>query len=350
MDVGKLLDRGERMAHACVSCVPPGENPGLWLGAVMGALARAGRDKLTLGCSPEISPFGAWLEQLIAESTGKDGAGIVPVEGERIAAPGRYGKDRLFIYLRLDGSPDAALDGKVRRLERAGQPVVTIRLRDLHDLGGELFRWEFATAVAGAVMGVNPFDQPNVQESKDNTRRLLDEYRTAGTLPEGAPVFSDGGIRLYGDAATASLLKGRRNLSTALKAHLARVRAGDYVALTAYLPPGPATGQALGEIRHHVRDRLKVATTVGYGPRFLHSTGQLHKGGGDNGVFLQLTCEDRLDLPIPGEAYAFGIMKRAQALGDLQSLERRARRALRVHIAGDLVAGLERLRKAITGA
>ena len=347
LDVPKLLDRAEQMAHSCVACVPTRENPGLWLGAVMGALARSGRDKVTFVCSPEVSSFGTWVEQLIAESTGKDGIGIVPVEGEAVGTPGRYGGDRLFIYLRLDGTRDVRLDRKVKTLERAGHPVIPLRLEDLYDLGSEFFRWEFATAVAGAVIGVNPFDQPNVQESKDNTKRLLNDYKATGTLPEGEPIFSGGDIRLYGDEGTASALKGRRRLSMALRAHLSRIREGDYVALTAYLERSAATEQALEGIRAWIRDRFKVATTLGYGPRFLHSTGQLHKGGGDNGVFLQLTAEDRLDLPIPEEPYTFGIVKRAQALGDLGSLQARGRRVLRVHFTRDVNDGLTRIRQAL---
>ena len=348
VDVSKLLDRAERMAHSCVSCVPSDENPGLWLGAILGAMALSGRDKVTFVTSPEISAFGSWVEQLIAESTGKDGKGILPVDGEGLAIPERYGNDRLFVYLRLDGTRDERPDVQVKALEQAGHPTVTLRLRDLYDLGGEFFRWEFATAVAGAVMGVNPFDQPNVQESKDNTKQLLDEYKVTRALPEGEPILSDGEVRLYGDGNAAAAVEGRRNLSAALNAHLSRVKPGDYVALTAYLERSPSTEKALGEIRRSIRDRFKVATTLGFGPRFLHSTGQLHKGGGDNGLFLQFTAEDRVDLPIPGEPYSFGVMKRAQALGDLRSLEKRERRALRIHIVGDLEAGLERVHHAIT--
>ena len=348
LDVPRLVDRAERMAHGCVSCVPSRENPGLWLGALMGALARVGRDKATFVCSPEISSFGSWAEQLIAESTGKDGIGIVPVDGEAVGTPGRYGRDRFFVYLRLDGNRDRELDRKVNALEAAGHPVVTFRLQDLYDLGGEFFRWEFATAVAGAVIGVNPFDQPNVQESKDKTKQLLEGYKGIGALPEGEPIFAEGDIRLYGDPATAVALKGRRSLSTALEAHLSRIQGGDYVALTAYLEWNGATQESLGEMRKSIRDRYRVATTLGYGPRFLHSTGQLHKGGGGNGLFLQFTAEDRLDLPIPGEPYTFGIMKRAQALGDFHSLQGRGRRILRVHFVGDVKAGLFKVQQALT--
>ncbi|MEK6716914.1 MAG: bifunctional transaldolase/phosoglucose isomerase [candidate division NC10 bacterium] len=347
LDVLRLLERVERMAHTCRASVPARENPGVWLGAILGALARLGRDKLTFVCSPEIVSFGYWVEQLIAESTGKDGTGILPVEGEALGDPGLYGDDRVFVHLRLHDSMDRELDGKVNALERAGHPIVTIGLQDLYDLGAEFFRWEFATAVVGAVMGVNPFDQPNVQESKDNTKRLLAEFKAKGRLPEGESIFSEGPIRLYGDAASAAGLRNAKTLADVLKAHLARIRPHDYVALTAYLQATSAHAEALAAIRSHIRDRFRVATTLGYGPRFLHSTGQLHKGGGDNGVFLQFTADDPVDLPIPGERHSFGVMKAAQALGDLESLQKRGRRALRIHITGGIEAGLRRALEAV---
>ncbi|MBI2458062.1 MAG: bifunctional transaldolase/phosoglucose isomerase [candidate division NC10 bacterium] len=347
LDVLRLLERAERMAHACRAGGPARENPGAWLGAILGGLAKAGRDKLTFLCSPEIAAFGYWVEQLIAESTGKDGTGILPVEGEALGNPGAYADDRLFVYLRLHDSQDRELDEKVNALDRAGHPVVTIGLRDLFDVGAEFFRWEFATAVAGAVLGVNPFDQPNVQESKDNTKQLLAEFKAKARLPEGEPIFSEGPIRLYGDAGAAEALKGAKTLGDALRAHLLRIRPHDYVALTAYLQATPEHAEALAAVRTHIRDRFRVATTLGYGPRFLHSTGQLHKGGGDNGVFLQFTADDPVDLPIPGEPYSFGVMKAAQALGDLESLQKRGRRALRIHVSGGIEAGLRRVLEAV---
>ena len=347
LDALRLLDRAEGMARACAAGVPPAENPGAWLGAVLGCLGRAGRDKVTFLCSPEIAAFGYWVEQLIAESTGKEGKGIIPVEGELLGDLAAYGSDRVFVYLKLRDSAQRELDGKVGILERAGQPVLTIPLQDRYDLGAEFFRWEFATAVAGLVLGVNPFDQPNVQESKDNTHRLLGEFKAKGRLPEGESIFVEGPIRLYGDEASAAAVCGARTLDEALRAHLARIKTGDYAALTAYLQAAPAHAEALSAIRHRIRDRFKVATTLGYGPRFLHSTGQLHKGGGDNGVFLQFTADDPVDLPIPGEPHTFGVMKAAQALGDLQSLQSRKRRAVRIHIAGDIAAGLRRVQEAV---
>ena len=349
VDVLRLLDRADRMAKACGPAAPPAENPGAWLGAVMGALAQAGRDKVTFLCSPEIASFGYWVEQLIAESMGKEGKGILPVEGEAPGDASVYGDDRLFVYLRLGGSADRELDAKAGALTRAGQPILTVPLQDRYDLGAEFFRWEFATAVSGAVIGVNPFDQPNVQESKDNTKRLLQEYKAAGKLPEGDPIFTEGSVRLYGDAAAAEALRGATTLAGALRAHLARIRPRDYVALTAYLQGTSGVAGALDAVRVHIRDRFRVATTVGYGPRFLHSTGQLHKGGGDGGLFLQFTADDPVDLPIPGEPYTFGVMKAAQALGDLQSLQARKRRAVRIHIAGDIADGLRRVERAVKG-
>ena len=349
LDVLRMLDRAEQMAAACRSKMSARENPGVWLGGVMGSLAKAGRDKLTFVCSPAIASFGYWVEQLIAESTGKEGTGILPVEGEAMGDGGVYGDDRVFVYLKLLSSEDQDLDAKVKALERAGHPVVRIGLQDHYDLGAEFFRWEFATAVAGAVIGVDPFDQPNVQESKDNTRRLLGEFKAKGRLPEGDPIFTDAAVRLYGDAASAAALRGAKSLADALRAHLDRIRLHDYVALTAYLQALPTHAEILGTIRLHIRDRFHVATTLGYGPRFLHSTGQLHKGGGDNGVFLQFTADDPVDLPIPGEPHGFGAMKAAQALGDLQSLQSRKRRALRIHMAGGVEAGLRRVLEAMAG-
>ena len=350
LDVLRMLDRAEQMAEACGPKIPARENPGVWLGGVVGSLAKAGRDKLTFVCSPAIASFGYWVEQLVAESTGKDGTGILPVEGEALGKPGVYGDDRVFVYLKLLSPRDQDLEAKVAALERAGHPVVTIGLQDLYDLGAEFFRWEFATAVAGAVIGVDPFDQPNVQESKDNTKRLLGEFKANGRLPEGSPIFTDGSVRLYGDEESAAVLKGAKSLADALRAHLNRIRPHDYVALTAYLQATPAHAETLGKIRLHIRDRFRVATTLGYGPRFLHSTGQLHKGGSDNGVFLQFTADDPVDVPIPGEPHSFGIMKTAQALGDLQSLQSRRRRALRIHISGSIEAGLLRVLAALREA
>jgi len=347
VNVEHLLYRAERMRHSCDSCVPPEDNPGVVLGVVMGDLAKQGRDKVTFVTSPAIWDLGAWMEQLIAESTGKEGKGIVPIDDEPLGPPAVYGQDRLFAYIRYTAGADAAQDAKVAALEKAGHPVVRIELADLINLGEEFFLWEIATAVAGSMLGINAFDQPNVQESKDYTKNFLDEYKKAGRLPEEEPILTADGIKIYGDAANRQALKGVSTLADALKAHLARVLAGDYFAVNAYVERTDASHLALQAIRLRVRDRKKVATTLGYGPRFLHSTGQLHKGGPNTGVFIQITSDDAEDLPIPGEPYTFGVLKAAQALGDFLSLTKRNRRAIRVHLGADVVAGLKKLQAAV---
>jgi transaldolase / glucose-6-phosphate isomerase len=322
MDVTKLLDHAKSMMLACGPTTPEEWNPGLHLGAVMGTLAKAGRDKLTLVVSDKISTFGYWIEQLIAESTGKEGKGILPVEGEPLGAPAVYGKDRLFVYLRLGAN--AVRDKAVAALARAGQPVIELQLGDAYALGAEFIRWEIATAVAGWVLGIDPFDQPNVQESKDNTVRLLKEHAEKGQ-------FSD-----LGDVLSPET----RDFPVRLLAHLKSIKPGNYVALTAYLERTPRREKLFRDLRAAIRDKFKVATTVGYGPRFLHSTGQLHKGGAGNGVFIQFSCDDPLDAPIPGQQYTFSVLKAAQALGDYQSLASRQRRALRVDLDQKIEAGL----------
>src|SRR6266581_3485988 len=311
---------------------------------------KEGRDKVTFVTSPAIWDLGAWMEQLIAESTGKEGKGIVPIDDEPLGPPEVYGHDRLFAYIRYSGGVDASQDTKVAALEKAGHPVVRIELADLINLGEEFFLWEIATAVAGSLLGINAFDQPNVQESKDFTKNFLDEYKKAGRLPEEEPILTAAGVKIYGDAANRQALKGAATLADALKAHFARVQAGDYFAVNAYVERTDASHQALQAIRLRVRDKKKVATTLGYGPRFLHSTGQLHKGGPNTGVFIQITSDDAEDLPIPGEPYTFGVLKAAQALGDFLSLSKRNRRAIRVHLGADVNAGLKKLQAAIEKA
>ena len=301
VDVRELLERAEEMAHACDASVPVEQNPGLWLGAVLGSLANQGRNKLTLVISPRVAAFGYWLEQLLAESTGKNGKGIVPVEGEPLGRPEAYGSDRLFVHVRVDGDPE---EEAVRALEKAGQPVVTLTMRDQLDLGGDFLRWELATAVAGSLLGINPFDQPNVQESKDNTKRVLAQFASEGKLPQAASVPA---------AQAGPVVAGL----------LDHARAGSYFAIMAYTTRADASEQALRRIRASVRDSTRLATTAGYGPRFLHSTGQLHKGGPPVGLFLQVVQDDARDVDVPGEPYSFSTLKLAQALGDLQSLESR---------------------------
>lgn len=332
IDILTLLDRARAMAKMCDATVSAAENPGAWLGAIMGALARVNRDKITFIASKKIASFGYWVEQLIAESTGKVGKGIVPIEGEALGSPKVYDDDRLFVVLHLKG--DRSLEAKVKALEKAGQPIVRIELSDVYDLGAEFFRWEMATVVAAAVLQIDPLDQPNVTESKDNTKALLAEYQSAGKLPEGDRVL----------AAKA------KAVTTAVADLLKQVKPGDYVAIMAYLPSTPATEKAVQAIRTAVRDHLKVATTIGYGPRFLHSTGQLHKGGANKGVFIQLTADTVKDLPIDGKPYSFGTLIRAQALGDLQALTSRDYRVVRIHLGRKVATGLKAVQVAVRAA
>jgi glucose-6-phosphate isomerase len=335
IDIGNLLHRANRMASACREASIE-DNPGIRLGAILGELALQGRDKLTLVIPEAIGTFGLWLEQLVAESTGKAGTGILPVAGERLGGPSVYGHDRVFVALELDGTREPEVDALLSALQSAGHPVIRLRIGTTAELGAEFFRWEIATATAGAVLAINPFDQPNVQESKANTNRLLDRVRDAGGLPATQPTARDGPLSFYGTAPAAAGRGAVRDL-------LDSVADGDYVALHAYLPEIPIIDSGLEAIRLAVRDRCRVATTVGYGPRFLHSTGQYHKGGPNTGVFLQLTADDPEDVPIPGQPFGFSTLKRAQALGDLEALQRHDRRVLRVDLGGDPAAGLSAL-------
>jgi transaldolase/glucose-6-phosphate isomerase len=350
VNVEHLLYRAERMRHSCDSCIPPVDNPGVRLGAALGELAKQGRDKVTFITSPAISDLGAWMEQLIAESTGKENKGIIPIDDERLGPPEVYGPDRFFAYIRYSGAPDAQQDEKVAAIEKAGHPVVRIELTDLVNLGEEFFMWEIATAIAGSILGINAFDQPNVQESKDYTKSFLDDYKRTGWLPDDNPIITSNSTRIYGDAENREALKGATSFDAGVAAHLKRVQPGDYVAINAYVERTDAAHQALQSMRHAIRDKKKVATTLGYGPRFLHSTGQLHKGGPDSGVFIQITSDDAEDLPIPGEPYSFGVLKAAQALGDFRSLSKRSRRAIRIHIGPDVAVGLRKIEEAVHGA
>jgi transaldolase / glucose-6-phosphate isomerase len=353
LDLERLLDEAERMLAACAPGVPAAENPGLTLGTVLGVLASKGIDKLTIVASPGVLDLGAWLEQLVAESTGKQGKGIIPVDRERVAGPDVYGSDRLFVYLRLDESPDAAQDAAVDGLEQAGWPVVRIRIPTRYDLAEEFLRWEVATAIAGSILGINPFDQPDVEASKIATRALTSEYEKTGRLPAESPFFEGEGVALFADEANAAALKkaaGAPSLPAYLKAHLGRLSAGDYFALLAYVPMTAEHQGALQSARHRVRDARRVATCLGFGPRFLHSTGQAYKGGPNTGVFLQITCDDASDVPVPGQKYTFGAVKAAQARGDFQVLSERQRRALRVHLGPDVASALRALDAAIQKA
>jgi transaldolase / glucose-6-phosphate isomerase len=350
LDVAKFLKNTEEMVRACSSSSAADANPGVLLGTILGVAAAHGRDKLTIIASPGIFDLGAWLEQLIAESTGKNGKGIIPVDRERPATPVTYGNDRVFAYLRLASKPNKAQDAAVAALEKAGHPVVRITLPHAYNLGQEFFRWEIATAVAGSIIGINAFNQPDVEASKIETRKLTSEYEATGKLPPEAPFFEDKGIKLFADEKNAGALKGGATLAGVLQTHLSRLGAGDYFAVLGYLPMNSANEKVLQEIRHAVRDNKKVATVLGFGPRFLHSTGQAYKGGPNSGVFLQITCDDAKDLPVPGQKYTFGIVKAAQARGDFAVLAERGRRALRVHLGKNVKGELAKLTKAVQQA
>ena len=321
LNVNKLLSRALSMREACRHSSSPQDNPGAVLGAMMAALARAGRDKVTLLTSPTLNSFGLWVEQLLAESTGKEGTGLVPIAGEALAAPSAYGTDRFFVCLRLKGDRNASLDRGLAALHKAGHPIFRLNLNDLYDLGAEFFRWEFATAVAGHILGIHPFDQPNVQESKDNTARVLKEVDSQGRLP-------------------ALPMPPPRQALAQLLEQSAPHR---YVAILAYTTPSPKIDAALRALRKAIMVRHHIATTAGYGPRYLHSTGQLHKGGSNNGLFLELVDAMKPDLPIPEPSYTFGTLAQAQALGDLQSLHSHQRPAVRISLGADPVRTIRRL-------
>ncbi len=349
LDTGRFLQRTKEMVEACKAWTPIEQNPGVMLGLVMGAAAKLGRDKVTLITSPAIADLGAWLEQLLAESTGKLGMGLIPVDREDLGAPEVYANDRLFAYVRLESAPDRAQDDAVDALEKAGQPVVRIALSDIYDLGQEFFRWEVATAVAGSIIGINAFNQPDVEASKIVTKQLTSEYESKGSLPAEKPIVEEAGFKLFTDEKNAAdLAKAAGSdsggaLKNYLRAHLARLGAGDYFALLGYVEMNAEHESLLQDLRMMVRDRKRVATVVGFGPRFLHSTGQAYKGGPNSGVFLQITCDDAQDLQVPEQKYTFGVVKAAQARGDFQVLADRKRRALRVHLGSDVEAGLARL-------
>ena len=351
VDVAELIFRARSMVQACKPQVPAHRNPGVVLGAILGTLAKSGRDKFTLIASPEISTLGAWLEQLLAESTGKDGKGLIPVEGESVGPPGVYGEDRVFLHLRLDSSRERKQEQLVEDLKQSGHPVVQVSMADRYDLGQEVFRWEMATAVAGSLLEINPFDQPDVEASKIATRDLTQRFEREGAFPRETAFFSRGGISLLADEENCSSLSqavgADPTLASILQAHLGRLSRGDYFAILAYLEMNPRNQSLLQSLRHQVRDRFEVATCLGFGPRFLHSTGQAYKGGPDSGVFLQVTGEDPRDLPVPGRKYTFGAVKAAQARGDLQVLNQRGRRALRIHLSAPVENGMRELKRTL---
>lgn len=321
LDVGKLLTRALAMREACRHTSSPKSNPGAALGGMMAAMARAGRDKVTLLTSPALASFGLWVEQLLAESTGKEGTGLVPVAGEPLASPAAYGADRVFVSLRLRGDRNASLDRTVSALQRTGHPVLSLTLKDRYDLGGEFFRWEFATAIAGHALGIHPFDQPNVRESKDNTGRVLKEVETQGRFP----------------SLPAQTPK------QALTQLLEQTAPNRYLAILAYTTPTAQVEAALRTLRKAIMVRHHLATTAGYGPRYLHSTGQLHKGGPNSGLFLELVDTMRPDVPVPGKFYTFGTLAQAQAIGDLQALQTHQRPAVRIALGPNPVRTIRSL-------
>jgi transaldolase / glucose-6-phosphate isomerase len=350
LDVAKFLKNTQEMVKACGAGVAADKNPGVLLGTILGTAANQGVDKVTIISSPGISDLGAWLEQLIAESTGKQGKGIIPVDREKLAKPSAYGNDRVFAYLRLESKPDKKQDAAVAALEKDGLPVVRISVKNTYNLGQEFFRWEIATAVAGAIIGINAFNQPDVEASKIETRKLTSEYESTGKLPPEAPFFEAEGLKFYVDPKNAAALRAAVTLRDLMKMHLDRINAGDYFGVLAYITMNEGNEGALQAIRHNVRDAKKVATVLGFGPRFLHSTGQDYKGGPDTGVFLQITCEDKIDFPVPGQKYTFGVVKAAQARGDFAVLAERGRRVLRVHIGKNVKTDLAKLNKAVKQA
>lgn len=356
LDMDALWQSARTMIHACHDAVPTTSQPAAVLGAVIGTLARQGRDKLTIYATESLAPFGDWAEQLVAESLGKEGKGVIPVVGTTIGKPHDYVTDRLFIYLRLDGDADAEeKDAGIRALREAGHPRITIRLQDKTELAGEFFRWVFATAVAGAIAAINPFDEPNVTEAKDATKALLNHYQTAGVLPTTEPLIKGDNVLLYSDENTITPLRemcqshgyDASSRTEMIAAQIAGTHAGDYFALLAYLTPDDAMMALLKDVQRRLRHVTKRAVTLGFGPRYLHSTGQLHKGGANNGIFFQITADREDDIAIPDAPYSFGTLFDAQAAGDLQALFNHQRRAMRLHITGDVMEGLQKILAAV---
>jgi transaldolase / glucose-6-phosphate isomerase len=347
LDVELILKRAAEMVEVC-RFNDAGSNPGALLGIILGTCHAYGRDKLTILTSPKVHDVGAWLEQLIAESTGKNGIAIIPVDREPLIDAENYYDDRVFVHLGVKGSAiDEGVYRKLEEIERAGHPMIRIELESLYHISQEFFRWEFATAVAGSIMNINPFNQPDVESAKIEARKITDEYERTGSLPDETPFYQEEGIALFSDEANAielNVLAGENpSLAAYLGAHVSRVRAKDYFGLLGYVEMNPENENVLRSIRETVLDKTLAATCLGFGPRFLHSTGQAYKGGGNNGVFLQITSDDDADIPVPGQKYTFGVVKAAQARGDFQVLLDRGRRALRVHIRGRATEGLRRV-------
>lgn len=338
IDGDRLLGTAKKMALRCRNKETPLQNPGLALGAIMGGCACEGRDKLTLLTSQRLRPFGWWVEQLIAESTGKEGKGILPIEGEPPLPLDAYGNDRLFVYVRYQGDDNATMDELAARLVEKGHPLVLLSLEDLYELGAEFFRWEFATAVAGHLLGINPFDQPNVEAAKQRALEALARYKESGRLVDEDPILTvDGLAAIYGDPMDET------SITAYLAKFLRQVRPGGYLAIMAYIDRNAENEARLQEMRRILGERLRVPVTVGFGPRFLHSTGQIHKGGPNTGVFLQITQKDAQDLEIPGQGYTFGVLKASQAIGDMAALREAGRPVVRINLEKDAREGLEAL-------
>jgi transaldolase / glucose-6-phosphate isomerase len=351
IDTERFLKRAKLMVESCKDG-DSNKNPGVSLGLVLGtAAARLKRDKVTLICSRSIYDLGAWLEQLLAESTGKQGHGLIPVDREPLVETDKYRNDRIFAYIKYAGDGSVEIESAVSALEKAGQPVVRIVLNDLYDLGQTMFQWEIATAVAGSVIGIDAFNQPDVEASKIVTRELTDEFEKAGSLPAEKPILEQDGIKLFTDKTNAeALLNGANTLGAVIRQHLDRIHTGDYFGLLAYIPMFPEYEEILQQMRTEILESKEVATVLGFGPRFLHSTGQAYKGGPNSGVFLQITCDEANDLQVPQQKYTFGIVKAAQARGDFQVLADRHRRALRVHLGKDIAKDLNHLRDLVCAA
>jgi transaldolase/glucose-6-phosphate isomerase len=349
VDVPRFLESAKKMVERC-KIPEASSNPGVALGMTLGQHALSGRDKVTLIASPAIADLGAWLEQLLAESTGKIGRGLIPVDREPLGSPAVYGHDRIFAYERYMPGPLGAQESALGALEHSGHTVIRMEVAEKYDLGQEFFRWEIATAVAGALLEVNPFDQPDVEASKIATRELTAEYEKSGSLPPEAPIFDQDGLKLFTDEHNAAELGSHPTLEGYLEEHLGRIAPGDYFALLAYIEMNEEHEESLQAIRLLVRDKTRVATCLGFGPRFLHSTGQAYKGGPNSGVFLQITCDPSVELRVPGRKYTFGAVEAAQARGDFRVLSDRKRRALRVHLSKDVAQDLKKLQAAVQAA
>ena len=354
VDVSKFLHHVEAMRQACSPAVLVKDNPGVVLGVILGVCAKLGKDKVTLIASPDIHSLGSWLEQLLAESTGKEGKGLIPVDQEPIGTPAVYGDDRVFVYLRLESAPDPYQDHAVRALEQSGLIVVRLKILDKMHLGAELFRWEIATNVAGSILDIDPFNQPDVEQSKVLSLKLTEQYEKTGKLTQPNPFFSEEGLSLFTDEKNehdiARHLVGKPSIAAYLRAHLNRIKPGDYVDLSAFIEMSDSHTALLQESRVLIRDNKKAATCLGFGPRFLHSTGQDYKGGPNTGVFLQITSDYSEDIQVPGHRYTFGVVIAAQAQADFSVLAQRARRVLRIHLGKDVARGLRQMCELIRSA